>query len=330
MRRREFIAALGGAVAWPMVARAQQPAMPVIGYLDSRSADRAALAAISFRRSLSEVGYVEGQNVLIEYRWADDSIDRLPALAADLVQRKVNLILASGGSALAAIAAKRATSTIPIVFVMGANPVSRGLVASLAHPGGNLTGVTFLADELGAKRLGLICDLIPQAATIAYLNAYLTGAPRAVQNELTDILAAAQARSREIVAFDAQKDDDLFSAFATFSERGAGALVVGAFPSLFDNRRRIVTLAMRYKLPAIYPTAPYVAAGGLMSYSADEPEGLRQATVYVNRILKGETPAELPVQQATKFRLVINLKTAKTLVLELPASLLAQADEVIE
>ena len=162
MHRRTIIVGLAGAVAWPVVARAQQPAMPVIGYLDSRSADRAALAAISFRRSLSEVGYVEGQNVLIEYRWADDSIDRLPALAADLVQRKVNLILASGGSALAAIAAKRATSTIPIVFVMGANPVSRGLVASLAHPGGNLTGVTFLADELGAKRLGLICDLIPK------------------------------------------------------------------------------------------------------------------------------------------------------------------------
>ena len=330
MRRREFIAGLGSATAWPVVAQAQQPTMPVIGYLDSRSAERIAIAATAFKRSLSEIGYVEGRNVSIEYRWADDDVARLPRLADDLIQRNVNLILASGGSALAAIAAQRATSTIPIVFITGANPVSRGLVASLAHPGGNLTGVTFLADELGAKRLGLVHELIPQATTIAYLNAYLTDAPLAVQNELTDILAAAQAHGQEIVPFNAHNADELELAFATFFDRRATALVVGAFPSLVDNRRKIVTLAMRYKLPAIYPTAVYVAAGGLMSYSADELEGVRQAALYVNRILKGEKPADLPVQQATKFRLVINLKTAKTLGLEIPASLLAQASEVIE
>jgi putative ABC transport system substrate-binding protein len=261
--RREFVAALGCAAgAWPVVARAQQPTIPVIGYLDSRSAERITIAATALQRSLSEIGYVEGRNVSIEYRWADDNVGGLPALADDLVRRKVNLILASGGSALAAIAAQRATSTIPIVFIIGANPVSRGLVASLAHPGGNLTGVTFLADELGAKRLGLVRELIPQATTIAYLNAYLTGAPLAVQNELTDIVAAAQAHGQEIVAFDAHNADELEPAFATFSERRATALVVGAFPSLVDNRRKIVPLAMRHKLPAIYPTALYIGAGG--------------------------------------------------------------------
>ena len=330
MRRRTFIAALGSSAAWPLVARGQQQPMPVIGYLDSRSVARSPIAATTFQRILSEIGYVEGRNVSIEYRWADDNVDRLPALADDLVHRQVSLILASGGSALAAIAAKRATSTIPIVFIIGANPVSRGLVASLAHPGGNLTGVTFLSDELGAKRLGLLCELIPHATTIGYLNAYLIGASRVVENELTDILAAAQGQGREIVAFDAQNDDDLLSAFATFFARRATALVVGAFPSLVDSRRKIVTLAMRYKLPAIYPTAPFVAAGGLMSYSADELEGFRQAALYVNRILKGEKPADLPVQQATKFKFVINLKAAKVIGLDIPASLLARADEVIE
>ncbi len=263
MRRREFIAGLGGAAAWPILALAQQPTMPVIGYLDSRWAERTGGAATAFRRSLAEAGYVEGRNVSIEYRWADDDNAQLPVLAADLVHRQVSLILASGGSVLAALAAKRATSTIPIVFIVGANPVSRGLVASLAHPGSNLTGVTFLSDELGAKRLGLLRELIPQATTIAYLNAYLTGASRPVQGELTDILAAAQSLEREIVAFNARNGDDLDTAFATFVQRGAAALVVGAFPFLVDNRRKIVMLAARHKLPAIYPTVAFVAAGGL-------------------------------------------------------------------
>ena len=330
MRRRAFIAALGGAAAWPLVARAQQPTMPVIGCFDSRSAERTGGAATALRRSLAEAGYVEGRNVSIEYRWADDDNAQLPALAADLVYRQVTLIVASGGSALAALAAKRATSTIPIVFVVGANPVSRGLVASLAHPGGNLTGVTFLSDELGAKRLGLLRELTPHATTIAYLNAYFAGASRPVQGELTDILAAAQSLEREIVAFDALNEDDLDTAFATFVHRGAAALVVGAFSFLVDNRRKIVMLAARHKLPAIYPTIAFVAAGGLMSYSADETEGFRQAALYVGRILKGEKPADLPVQQATKFRLVVNLKTARTLDIDVPATLLAQADELIE
>ena len=330
MRRREFIAALGGAATWPMVARAEQATIPVIGYLDSRSAERTGGAAVAFRRSLAEAGYVEGRNVSIEYRWAADDNAQLPVLAADLVHRQVSLILASGGSALAALAAKRATSTIPIVFIVGANPVARGLVASLAHPGGNLTGVTFLSDELGAKRLDLLRELKPQATTIAYLNAYLSGTPPAVQRELTDVLAAAKSLEREIVAFGALSDEDLDAAFATFVQRGAGALIVGAFPFLIDKRRTIVSLAARHKLPAIYPTTLFIATGGLMSYSANETEGFRQAALYVDRILKGEKPADLPVQQATKFRLVINVKTAKTLGLDVPATLLARADEVIE
>jgi putative ABC transport system substrate-binding protein len=216
------------------------------------------------------------------------------------------------------------------VFSVGANPVSTGLVASLAHPGGNLTGVTFLSDELGAKRLGLLRELSPQATTVAFLSSYLTGASRLVQKELTDILVAAQSLEREIVAFDAHNEDDLDAAFATFTQRGAAALVVGAFSFLFDNRRKIVTLAARHRLPAIYPTSVYVAAGGLMSYSADETESFHQAALYVGRILRGEKPADLPVQQATKFRLVINLKTANALGIEVPPTLLAQADEVIE
>jgi putative ABC transport system substrate-binding protein len=301
--------------------------MPVIGYLDTRSAERTGGAAKVFQRSLAEVGYVEGKNVSIEYRWADGDNARLPALAADLVHSRVTLILASGGSPLAALAAKRATSTIPIVFAVGANPVSTGLVASLAHPGGNLTGVTFLSDELGAKRLSLLRELSPQATTVAFLSSYLTGAP---QKELTDILGAAQSLEREIVAFDAHNDDDLDAAFAIFTQRGATALAVGAFPFLFDSRRKIVTLAARHRLPTIYPTGVYVAAGGLMSYSADEAESFHQAALYVGRILRGEKPADVPVQQATKFRLVINLKTANALGIQVPPTLLARADEVIE
>jgi putative ABC transport system substrate-binding protein len=327
MKRRAFIAGLAGAAAWPVVARAQQPQMPVIGYLDTRSAQRTGGAAKVFERSLAEVGYVEGKNVSIEYRWADGDNARLPALAADLVHRRVTLILASGGSSLAAQAAMRATSTIPIVFAVGADPVLTGLVASLAHPGGNLTGVTFLSDELGAKRLGLLRELSPQATTVAFLSSYLTGAP---QKELTDILGAAQSLEREIVAFDAHNDDDLNAAFAIFTQRGAAALAVGAFPFLFDSHRKIVTLAARHRLPTIYPTGVYVAAGGLMSYSADETESFHQAALYVGRILRGEKPADLPVQQATKFRLVINLKTANALGIQVPPTLLARADEVIE
>ena len=328
MKRREFIAGLGGAAMWPMVARAQQKTVPVIGYLDSRSAERTSHAAY-LRRSLAETGYVEGRNVSIEYRWADDDNSLLPALADDLVRRKVTLIVTSGGT-LAANAAKKATSNIPIVFIVGTNPVAIGLVASLAHPGGNLTGVTFLSDELGAKRIDLLHELKPQATTIAYLNAYLKGAPPAAQQELRDTVAAAKSLDRQIVVSGALNDEDLEAAFATFAQRGAAALTVGAFPFLIDKRRTIVALAARHKLPAIYASLPFVEAGGLMSYGASETEGFRQAALYVDRILKGEKPIDLPVQQATKFRLVLNLKTAKTLGLEVPPSLLARADEVIE
>ena len=328
IRRRDFIAGLGSAAAWPVRARAQQNTVPVIGYLDSRSAERTGRATY-LRRSLAEIGYVEGKNVSIEYRWADDDNSLLPALAEDLVRRNLTLMVTSGGT-LAAIAAKRATPIVPIVFIVGTNPVERGLVASLAHPGGNLTGVTFLSDELGAKRLDLLHELKPQAATIAYLSAYLKGTPPAAQQELRDTLAAAKFLDRQIVASGALNDEDLQAAFATFAQRGAAALAVGAAPFLIDKRRTIVALAARHKLPAIYPSLPFVEAGGLMSYSASETEGFRQAALYVDRIVKGAKPVDLPVQQATKFRLVINLKTAKTLGLEVPPSLLARADEVIE
>jgi putative tryptophan/tyrosine transport system substrate-binding protein len=328
LKRRTFIAGLGGAAAWPVVVRGQQKTLPVIGYLDSRSDERTGHAAY-LRQSLAETGYAEGRNVSIEYRWADDDSRLLPALADDLVRRKVTLIVTSGGT-LATIAAKKATSNIPIVFIVGTNPVTMGLVASLAHPGGNLTGVTFLSDELGAKRLDLLHELKPQATTIAYLNAYLKGAPPAAQQELRDTLAAAKTLDRQIVASGALRDEDFEASFATFAQRGAAALTVGAFPFLIDKRRTIVALAARYKLPAIYPSLPFVQAGGLMSYSASETEGFRQTALYVDRILKGEKPVDLPVQQATKFRLVVNLKTANALGLDVPPTLLARADEVIE
>jgi putative tryptophan/tyrosine transport system substrate-binding protein len=264
--------------------------------------------------------------VAIDYRWADNDNAALPALAADLVRRQVALIVASGGAPFAAIAAKQATSTIPIVFIIGANPVKRGLVASLNRPGGNLTGVTFLSTELGSKRLELLRDLVPHASTIAYL----AGPSRAVDDETSEIVAAARLLEQEIVVVEARNDNELETAFAAFVQRRAAGLIVAASPFLVDNRRKIVALAARNKIPAVYPALGYVFTGGLMSYSADETEGIGQAAVYVGRILKGEKPADLPVQQATRFKLAVNIKTAKSLGLEVPPKLLAIADQVIE
>jgi ABC-type uncharacterized transport system substrate-binding protein len=327
MKRREFITLIGGAAAaWPLAARAQQPAMPAIGFLHVAFPGPYTQHLVAFRQGLRQSGYVEGQNVAIEYRWANNEYDRLPELAADLVRRQMALIAVAGGPP-SALAAKAATSTIPIVLVFGADPVGLGLVASLNRPGGNVTGVTFLTTELMAKRLELLRELIPQATTVAYL-----ADARSVvgQEMLRDMLAAASALGRQIAVVEARSDRDFEPAFATFAERQVGALVVGASQLFDSNRDQLVALAARHKMPAIYQTREYVLDGGLMSYGANQVDAYRVGGLYVGQILKGEKPANLPIQQATKIELVINLKTAKTLGFEMPLSLMIRADEMIE
>jgi putative tryptophan/tyrosine transport system substrate-binding protein len=327
MRRREFISLLGGAAAaWPLTARAQQPAMPVVGFLHVAFPGPYTQQLAAFRQGLKQSGYIEGQNVAIEYRWANNENDQLPELAADLVRRGVALIVTAGGPA-SALAAKAATSTIPIVLVFGADPVRLGLAAGLNRPGGNVTGVTFLTTELVAKRLELLREMIPQATTVGYLAAPGSGTS---EEMLRDTLAAAGVLGRLIAVVEAHSDRDFEPAFAALVERQAGALVV-APSQLFDsNRDRLLALAARHKMPAIYQAREYVLDGGLMSYGASYGEAYRVGGLYVGQILKGEKPADLPVQQATKFELVINLKTAKALGLEVPLSLMIRADEVIE
>ena len=326
--RREFIAVLGGAAAaWPLAARAQQPAMPMIGFMHQGFAGPYAHILAAFRQGLKESGYVEGQNVAVEYRWANNELDRLPELAADLVRRQVAVIVAAGG-APTALAAKAATSTIPVVLVFGSDPVRLGLIASLNRPGGNVTGVTFLTTELMAKRLDLLRELVPQATTVAFLS----GDQRVLvaQDMLQDVLAAAGTLGRQVVVVEARGDRDFEPAFATFAERRAGALVVGG-STLFDsNRDKLVALAARDRMPTIYQAREYVLDGGLMSYGASYGDAFRLGGLYVGQILKGATPAKLPVEQSTRFELVINLKTAKTLGLEVPLSLLIRADELME
>jgi putative ABC transport system substrate-binding protein len=326
MKRREFIALLGGAaLCAPLTARAQQPAMPVIGYLSSFS-NNARLAA-AFNKGLKELGFVVDQNVAIEYRYAEGHYDQLPALAADLVHRQVAVICAVGGNAPGK-AAKAATSTIPIVFGSGGgDPVNEGLVASLNRPGGNVTGISMTTTALGPKRFELLHQLVPKAEVIGVLTNPNYGDEPLQISELED---AAASIKRAITIASAGAEGDLDPAVATLVQHGANALFVTNDPNFTTLRNQIIALAARYALPAAYYTREFVEAGGLMSYGTDFPETFRQVGNYVGRILKGERPADLPVMQSTKFELVLNLKTAKTLGLEIPPQLLALADEAIE
>jgi putative tryptophan/tyrosine transport system substrate-binding protein len=328
MRRREFITLLGGAAAgWPLAARAQQLAMPVIGLLDTGSIDSNTRFVRPFRQGLGEAGYFEGQNVAIEYRWAEGRYDRLPELAADLVQRKVSVI-AIPSSTPASVAAKNATTTIPIMFGVGDDPVRLGLVTSLGRPGGNATGINFLTAELGAKRLGLLHELVPTALRIAVL-ANPTDQVRTTSN-IKDVEAAARTIGLQIHVFSASTTDEVDVAFAAILRERMHALL--SIPDAYLNTRRVqlATLAARHALPAAYPLRDYVEAGGLMSYGTSLADAQRQVGIYTGRVLKGEKPADLPVVQPTKFELVINRSTAKALDLEVPATLLARADEMIE
>ncbi len=327
MNRRAFVALVGGvAAAWPLAGRAQQKAMPVIGYLSGSLPGPSAPNVVAFRQGLSETGYVEGQNVSIEYRWAEGSYDRLPALATDLVSRKVDLIVASGGPP-SARAAKSATSTIPIVFASGDDPVATGLVASLARPGGNLTGVSFLVVELYPKRLELLSELVPQAKVIALLvNPNLPETARVIP----DVQEAARSKGVQIHILEASTESEIDAAFATLVQLQAGALLVGSDPFFNSRRELLVALASRHAVPAIYQGREFPATGGLISYGASFTSVFRQLGIYAGRILKGAKPADLPVEQPTRFELVINLNTAKALGLTVPQALLARADEVIE
>ena len=325
MRRREFITLLGGAAAaWPFAAYAQQPTMPVVGFLRSATLADVPHWVAAFRQGLKEAGFVEGQNVAIEFRSADNQLDRLPALVADLIRQPVAVIV---GNTDAALAAKAATATVPIVFASGSDPVRDGLVASLNRPGGNVTGLVYFSAVLGAKRLELLRQLVPGATTIAVLvnpNTPLTEAER------KDVQAAAQVIGQQLIIIDISSDRDIETAFATFVQRGASALLVGTGGFLNSNRERIAAVANRHALPASYSQREGVVAGGLMSYGPSISDAYRQAGIYSGRILNGEKPADLPVMQSTKFELVLNLKTAKALGLTIPPSLLVAADEVME
>jgi putative ABC transport system substrate-binding protein len=324
MRRREFIALLGGAAAWPFAANAQQAAMPVIGFLRSTSLADATRLVTAFRQGLKEAGFVEGQNVAVEYRSAEDHLDRLPALVADLISRQVAVIV---GNNNATIAAKAATATIPIIFATGSDPVRDGLVASLNRPGGNITGAAFFASGLGAKRLDLLRQLVPKATLIAML---VNPGSVDTEAERRDVQASAQRLGQQLIILDASNDRDIETSFAKFVQRRAGALMVGTGAFLFSNRERLIALAARHALPAIYTDPEDAMAGGLMSYGTSIVDAYHQVGIYAGRILKGDKPGDLPVMQSTKFDLVINMKTAKALGLTIPASVLAIADEVIE
>ena len=326
MRRREFITLLGGVAAnWPLTAGAQQPALPVVGFVNAASPGGSYPPLPAFLKGLGETGFVEGRNVVIEYRWAEGHYERLPALIADLVHRQVTVIAA--GSTPAAVAAKSATSTIPIVFQVGIDPVPLGLVASLSQPGSNVTGVTNFTVELGSKLLGLLHELIPGTTAIAALmNPNFAGA----EKELGDVEAAARILGLQLIVLRAGTEREIETAFATIAQQGVHALLVGIDPFLTAQRNQIVTLAARHAIPAVYPLRDFAVAGGLMSYGTDFADAYRQGGIYTGRILRGEKPADLPVQRSTKFEFVINFKTAKALGLAVPNSMQLLADEVIE
>jgi putative ABC transport system substrate-binding protein len=327
VKRRNFITLLGGAAAWPSMARAQQRDVPVIGMLNPATAQGYTDVLRHFHQGLRETGYHEGENVTIEYRWADNDVSRLPELAAELVRQRVAVIAATGGPA-SALAAKAATSTIPILFTVGGDPVRLGLVASLSRPGGNLTGASFFIFELGAKRLELLRELVPRMARLAVLvdpsNAAVTEA------NLKEVEPAARAMGLQVRVLEARTNREIDAAFATFAEERPDALFVSSGPLFTTRRLQLALLAARYGLPATYAGPEHVQAGGLMSYSASRADAYRQVGIYAGRILRGASPRDLPVVQSTRFELCINLQAARILGLEIPATLLARADEVIE
>jgi putative ABC transport system substrate-binding protein len=326
MRRREFITLISGAAAWPVVARAQQSAMPVVGYLSSRSASDSANIVTAFRLGLNEVGYVEGQNIAFEFRFAEGHTDRLSTLAAELVSRQVSVLVATGGTS-SVIAAKAATATIPIVFVMGGDPVKLKVVASLARPGGNITGVTFLANGLAAKEVQLLHELVPKADLIGFL--VNPNDPNS-SPDVEQAQEAADTLQQKLLIVKASTESDIELVFSTLAQQKAGALFVDVEPFLSMQTPRILALAARLKLPTVSSVEGFAAAGGLMNYGTSIVDANRQLGVYTGKVLKGTKPADLPVMQPTKFKLVINLKTASALGVTIPASLLTAADEVIE
>jgi putative tryptophan/tyrosine transport system substrate-binding protein len=324
MKRREFITLLGGAAAWPHAARAQQPAMPVVGFLHSLSPNAVEHQVVGFRQGVNEAGFIEGVTLAVEYRWAEGHPERLPALARELVNRSVAVIVANNASMPVA---KAATSTIPIVFSSGGDPIETGLVTSLSRPGGNITGVSFTTGALEPKRLELLSDLVPRSAVIAVL---LDESDLLFENTLRSMEGAARGTGRQILIVKAGAEDEINAAFATAVRAGAGALQIGPGAYFTSRRRQLAALAIRHALPTIHSLREYVMAGGLMSYGASDMDAYRRVGVYVGRILKGAKPGDLPVEMPSKYELAINLATAKALGLTVPVSLLSRADELIE